>query len=85
MNLGKALHSQGDFRAAANAFESAAQMAGVDQEQAAKAKLLAGEMYDLLQERDAATKKYQEVIAMNDEALEAREARRLLKDPYHDP
>ncbi len=85
MNLGKALHSQVDFRAAANAFESVAQMAGVDHEQVAKAKLLAGEMYDLLQERDAATRKYQEVIAMNDESLEVREARRLLKDPYHDP
>jgi len=51
----------------------------------ARTKLLAGEMYDLLRERDAATRKYQEVIAMNNDSVEVREARRLLKDPYHDP
>jgi len=42
-------------------------------------------MYDLLQERDAATRKYQEVIAMNGDSIEVREARRFLKHPYHDP
>ncbi len=83
--LGHTLHSQGNYRAAANAFESVTQMAGADHEQVARTKLLAGEMYDLLQERDAATRKYQEVIAMNDDSVEVREARRLLKDPYRDP
>jgi tetratricopeptide (TPR) repeat protein len=85
INLGRTLHSQGDYRAAADAFESAAQLAGTDREEVARAKLLAGEMHDLLQERDAATKKYQEVIAMADDSNEIREARRLLKDPYRDP
>jgi tetratricopeptide (TPR) repeat protein len=85
INLGRTLHSQGDYHAAASAFESASQMAGPDREEAARAKLLAGEMHDLLQERDAATKKYQEVIAMAGDSNEIREARRLLKDPYRDP
>jgi tetratricopeptide (TPR) repeat protein len=85
MALGQALRTQGNYRAAAITFESVTQMAGVDREQVARAKLLAGEMYDLLHERDAATMKYQEVIAMNDDSTEIREARRLLKDPYHDP
>jgi tetratricopeptide (TPR) repeat protein len=85
INLGRTLHSQSDYRSAANAFESAAQLAGTDREEVARAKLLAGEMHDLLQERDAATKKYQEVIAMADDSNEIREARRLLKDPYRDP
>ena len=85
INLGRTLHSQGDNRAAANAFESAAKLAGADREQLARATLLAGEMHDLLQERDAATKKYQEVIALGDDSNEVREARRLLKGPYRDP
>jgi hypothetical protein len=42
-------------------------------------------MYDLLRERDAATKRYQEVIAMSDDSTEVREAKRHLKDPYRDP
>ena len=85
INLGLALHSQGNYRAAADAFESVAQMTGADREHVARTKLLAGEMHDLLHERDAATGKYQEVIAMSDNPIEGREARRLLKDPYHDP
>ncbi|HEV7967546.1 MAG TPA: tetratricopeptide repeat protein [Candidatus Acidoferrales bacterium] len=85
INLGKTLHSQGNYRAAANAFESATQMTGADREHMARAKLLAGEMYDVLQERDAATRKYREVIATNEDSIEVRDARRFLKDPYHDP
>lgn len=85
MKLGQTLRSQGSYLAAANAFESVAQMSGVDREQVAQTKLLAGEMYDLLRERDAATRKYQEVIAMNVDSNEVREARRLLKDPYRNP
>jgi len=85
INLGLTLHTQGNYHAAADAFESVAQMTGADREQAARAKLLAGEMHDLLRERDAATRKYQEVIAMNGDSIEIREARRLLKDPYHEP
>jgi tetratricopeptide (TPR) repeat protein len=84
IKLGQTLHSQGNYRAAANAFESVAQMAGADREQVARSKLLAGEMYDLLRERDAATTKYQEVIATSDDSTEIREAKRFLKDPYHD-
>jgi tetratricopeptide (TPR) repeat protein len=85
INLGQALHSQGNYRAAADAFESVAQMAGADREQVARTKLLAGEMYDLLHERDAATGKYQEVVAMSGDSNEVREARRLLKVSYHEP
>jgi tetratricopeptide (TPR) repeat protein len=85
INLGQALHSQGNYRAAADAFESVAQMAGAVREQVARTKLLAGEMHDLLHERDAATGKYQEVVAMSGDSNEVREARRLLKVSYHEP
>ena len=60
-------------------------MAGTDREQVARTKLLAGEMHDLLHDRDAATGKYQEVIATSGDSNEVREARRFVKDPYRDP
>lgn len=83
--LGQALRSQTDYRAAAEAFESAEQMSQGDEEQAAKAKLSAGKMYDLLQERELAVTKYREVIGTDGDSPEAKEARRLLKQPYRNP
>jgi tetratricopeptide (TPR) repeat protein len=83
--LGQTFRDQRNYRAAANAFESVAQMPAADREQVTRTKLLAGQMYDLLQDRDAAVRKYQEVIATGDDPVEVGEARRLLKDPYHDP
>jgi tetratricopeptide (TPR) repeat protein len=83
--LGQTLREQGNYPAAANAFESIAQIAGADHEQVARTKLLAGEMYDLSRERDAAVREYQEVIATSGDPVQVREARRLLKDPYHEP
>jgi len=83
--LGQILRSQGNYRAAADAFDSVAQLPGADREQTASAKLLAGEMYDLLQERGSAITRYQEVIMTSDDSIEVREARRLLKHPYHSP
>jgi hypothetical protein len=85
IKLGQTLHTQGDYAGAASAFESVAQMTGSEREQVARSRLLAGEMYDLLHARDAATKKYQEVIASSDDSNEVREARRFIKDPYRDP
>jgi tetratricopeptide (TPR) repeat protein len=85
IKLGQTLHSQGDYAGAARVFESVAQMAGAEREQVATTKLLAGEMHDLLHERDAATRKYQEVIATSGDSNEVRDARRFVKDPYRDP
>lgn len=85
MALGQTLRDEGNYVAAASAFESVTQIVGADREEVAKAKLQAGEMYDLLTERDAAIRKYQEVIAMKDDSTEVREARRLMKNPYHAP
>ncbi len=82
--LGECLHSQGDFGGAANAFESADQMSDGDRAQAVHAKLSAGEMYDLIGNREPAIKKYAEVIAMGNDSAEAQEARRLLKNPFRD-
>jgi tetratricopeptide (TPR) repeat protein len=82
--LGESLRSQGDFSAAANAFESADQLSDGNRAQAVQAKLSAGKMYDLMGNREIAIKKYTEVIAMGNDSAEAEEARRLLKNPFHD-
>jgi tetratricopeptide (TPR) repeat protein len=83
--LGDTLRAQRDYAAAAQAFESAARMFDPDRAPAIKATLSAGQMYDLLQERDSAIKKYQEVIAVGGDSTEDREARRLMKKPYQLP
>ncbi len=83
--LGQIFREQGNYQAAANAVDSVAQMPGADHELVARVKLLAGQMYDLSRERDAAVKEYQEVIAMSGDPAQMREAKRLLKDPYREP
>jgi tetratricopeptide (TPR) repeat protein len=85
IGLGQVYRAQRNFRDAAGAFESAAKMPGLDHEESARANLLAGEMYDLLRERDSAIRKYEEIIATGNDSIETQEARRFLKRPYHEP
>jgi tetratricopeptide (TPR) repeat protein len=85
IGLGQIYRAQGNFRDAAGAFELVAKMPGMGREESARANLLAGEMYDLLRERDSAVHKYQEVVATGNDSMEAQEARRFLKRPYHEP
>src|SRR5208337_826499 len=60
--LGEALRGQRDYAGAAEAYELAAST-GKDKELRQRATLAAGEMYDMLQQRDTALVKYQAVIA----------------------
>ena len=53
-----------------------------DPEVLQKANLAAGEMYDLLQKRDLAVKRYQAVIATDASTPFAQSANRYLKEPY---
>jgi tetratricopeptide (TPR) repeat protein len=80
--LGDLLRSQKDYAGAASAYELVAQASQPDPETLQKASLAAGEMYDLQQKRDLATKKYEAVIAMNATTPPAEAARRHLKEPY---
>jgi hypothetical protein len=50
-----------------------------------RANLAAGQMYDILQRRDLAVKKYEQVIATAGESPRANLARKYLKQPYHVP
>ena len=55
-----------------------------DPETLQKANLAAGEMYDLLQKRDLAKRKYQTVLAENGGTPPAEEARKHLRDAYRE-
>jgi tetratricopeptide (TPR) repeat protein len=80
--LGDVLRNQKEYAEAAYAYELVLQAPQPDPETVQKANLGAGEMYDLQQKRDLATKKYEAVIALNGSTPPADTARRHLKEPY---
>jgi len=83
--LGEVLRGQRDFAGAAEAYESVRESPAADSELVEKANLAAGEMYDLLNKRELAVKKYQAVITANAGSPSAEAARRYLKEPYRNP
>jgi tetratricopeptide (TPR) repeat protein len=80
--LGDLLRSQKDYSGAAAAYELVGQAQQPDSEILQKSNLGAGEMYDLQQKRELATRKYQAVIAVNSATPPAEIARKRLKEPY---
>jgi tetratricopeptide (TPR) repeat protein len=79
--LGVSLRGQRDFAAAAKAFEMAAGFEGNEMDLAPRANLAAGQMYDTINDRQAAVKKYEAVIASNS-GEQADLARKYIKQPY---
>jgi len=79
LGLGDLLRSQKKYQAAAAAFELVSEVAGGDPELLQKANLGAGEMYDQLQKRDLAMKKY--VLAKVISQMTIRRMRPMLHDP----
>jgi hypothetical protein len=84
LGLGDLLRSQKKYSAAATAYEQVNEVAGADPELLQKANLGAGEMYDQLQKRDLAVKKYEAVGATNSGNAEADKARKRMKDAYRE-
>jgi tetratricopeptide (TPR) repeat protein len=84
IGLGDLLRSEKKYPAAATAYELVSEVAGADPELLQKANLGAGEMYDQLQERDLAVKKYEAVVAANSGNAEADRARKRIKDAYRE-
>jgi tetratricopeptide (TPR) repeat protein len=82
--LGELLRSQKDYAGAAAAFELVGEVPDPDPETLQKSNLAAGEMYDLLQKRDLAMKKYQIVLAENAATPPAERARRHLREAYRE-
>jgi len=84
MSLGDTLRSRKDYAGAAAAFDLVNQVPQPYEDVKQKANLAAGQMYDLLQKRDLAVRKYQEVIALNSGNEPAAAARRFMKEAYRE-
>jgi tetratricopeptide (TPR) repeat protein len=84
LGLGDLLRSEKRYQDAAQAYDSVIEVAGADPELLQKANLGAGEMYDQLQKRDLAVKKYEAVVAANSGNAEADRARKRIKDAYRE-
>ena len=82
--LGELLRSQKDYAGAAGAYELIGESPNPDPETLQKANLSAGEMYDLLQKRDLAMKKYQIVLAENASTPPAEKAREHIREAYRE-
>jgi len=84
LGLGDLLRGEKKYQAAAAAYELVSEVPGADPELLQKANLGAGEMYDQLQKRDLAVKKYEAVVATNSGNAEADKARKRIKDAYRE-
>lgn len=82
--LGELLRGQKDYAGAATAYEMVNEVPEPERETQQKANLAAGEMYDLLQKRDLAMKKYQTVLAENGATPPAEEARKHMRAAYRE-
>ena len=82
--LGELLRSKKDLSGAATAYELVNQAPNPDPDILQKANLAAGEVYDLLQKRDLAMKKYETVLAGNANTGPADQARRYIKEAYRE-
>jgi hypothetical protein len=84
LGLGDLLRSEKKYQAAAAAYEMVGEVTGADPELLQKANLGAGEMYDQLQKRDLAVRKYEAVVATTSGNAEAEKARKRMKDAYRE-
>lgn len=82
--LGEALRGQREYQDAAEAYDLSSSR-GNDPELRQKATLAAGEMYDVLQKREAALEKYRTVIAQDSISDAAGLARHYMKQAYKSP
>jgi hypothetical protein len=82
--LGELMRSQKDYAAAAAAYEMISDAPDPDPETLQKANLAAGEMYDLLQKRDLAMKKYETVLAESGSSPLAQKAREHIREAYRE-
>jgi hypothetical protein len=82
--LGELLRGEKNFAAASAAYELVNEAPNPDPDVLQRANLAAGEMYDLLQKRDLAMKKYQTVLAGNANTGPADQARRYIKEAYRE-
>jgi tetratricopeptide (TPR) repeat protein len=80
--LGDLLRNEKNYAQAAAAYDLVTQVAKPNPETAQKAAVSAGEMYDLLHQRDTAVKRYQAAVAVDSSSAFADTARKRMKEPY---
>jgi tetratricopeptide (TPR) repeat protein len=80
--LAESLRGQHDFQGAADAYEHVLQFQRTDPDLKIRTTLGAAEMYDAMNKRPEAVKRYQEVIAADSDSPRAELAKKYLKDPY---
>jgi tetratricopeptide (TPR) repeat protein len=81
LSLGDLRRSQKDYSGASIAYELVNQVKDPDPELLQRANLGAGEMYDLLKQRELAVKSYQAVLAVNATSPQAETAKKCIKEP----
>ncbi len=82
--LGELLRSEKNLAGAAAAYDLVNEAPNPDPDILQKANLAAGEMYDLLDKRDLAMKKYETVLAGNANTSPADQARRYIREAYRE-
>lgn len=80
--LGESLRAHKDYQGAADAYNLVSTVHDADAEVLQRANLAAGEMYDLMKQRDLALKKYEMVIAEDSGSQPADLARKHIKEAY---
>ena len=80
--LGEALRGQRRFNEAVQAYASVGGFNEVEPELVQRAELRAGEMYDVLNNREAALTMYRSVIEGDGNSSAAKVAKKRLKQPY---
>ena len=83
--LAECLRGQKDYEGALKEYEFTASVPNGQLNLKQRAELAAGEMYDLLSQRDHAVQQYQAVIAQDNTSEQAEIARKLLREPYRSP
>jgi hypothetical protein len=84
LGLGDLLRSGKNYQGAAAAYEMVSEVAAPDPDVLQRANLGAGEMYDQMQKRDLAVKKYEAVVATNSGSDQAEKARKRMKEAYRE-
>lgn len=80
--LGEAFRSQKQYAEALQAYEAAGSTSGASQDMRQRALVAAGELSDLLNNRERAVKEYRAAIALDSSSSEAETARKWLDKPY---
>ena len=80
--LGETLRGRRDFGAAVEAYQAVEGLPRANADIRRRAELAAGEMYDVLHQRERAVKMYETVIASGGESDQAQRAREHLSRPY---